>query len=502
MEAILELMEVLNRNNVKSLGLHRQKKQPTILGDFYEKIRTGEINSDEEAAELILNCDPSAMRYRKLKNRFKNHLIDAVYLVDVKQQGYSELDQAYINCWREWVGAKILFNRGAAKVGVEVAQKVLKQAEEFQFSEMLVNITRILRLYYSTRSPDLHRYEHFDGLYKAYVAQWQAENLAEELYVGLANAYHFYRGESLNQSNEARCAFETLRPLMAKHRSYHFLRHAYLIHIAALKAEGQHEAAVEQCREAIRELSQFTYISPLSLNTFYYQQLVGHIHLREYPQGREVAEYMLAHEASGSFNWFKNRELCLLLAFHTKNYLEAWTIFQETVQLPAFRLISGLSAEHWKLYEAYLHYLVFVGRLTVEGKPEGRSFRMSKFLNTVPNFTKDKSGMNVPVLILQVLYLMAQGSYGKAANRMESMDRYQRRHLRNNASIRLNIFLSMVLATRQAHFHVLASQRHTKVLCEKLLAHPLQISGQGHELEIIPYEDQWEMVLETLKRKT
>jgi hypothetical protein len=82
------------------------------------------------------------------------------------------------------------------------------------------------------------------------------------------------------------------------------------------------------------------------------------------------------------------------------------------------------------------------------------------------------------------------------------MDRYQRRHLRNNASIRLNIFLSMVLATRQAHFHVLASQRHTRVLCEKLLAHPLQISGQGHELEIIPYEDQWEMVLETLKRKT
>jgi hypothetical protein len=500
MEAIMELMEVLNRCNVRGLGIHKQKNQPTILGDFYEKIRKGEINTDEEAAEQILNCTPSASRYRKLKNRFKNHLIDAVYTVDVKQQHYSDLDQAYITCWREWVGAKILFNRGAARVGVEVAQKVLKQAEEYQFSELLVNITRILRLYYSTRNPDQQRYEYFDTLYKEYVALWQAENLAEELYVGLANTYHFYRGERFDQSKGARYAFETLRPLMAKHRSYHFLRHAYLIHIAALKAEGQHHLAVEQCQEAIRELSQFTYVSALSLNTFYYQQLVGHIHLRQYPEGRAVAEYMLNLEASGSYNWFKNRELCLLLAFHTQNYLEAWIIFQESVQVPAFRHLSGLNAEHWSLYEAYLHYLIFVGRLPSEDRPNGRSFRMHKFLNTVPNFSKDKSGMNVPVLILQVLYMLAQGSYGKAASRMEAMERYQRRYLRNNASVRLNIFLSMVLTTRQAYFHVVASQRHTKILCEKLQAHPLQISGQGHELEIVPYEDLWEMVLETLKR--
>ena len=67
--------------------------------------------------------------------------------------------------------------------------------------------------------------------------------------------------------------------------------------------------------------------------------------------------------------------------------------------------------EIWTIYEAYIHYLVNIGKNKTSAN-DGRftKFRLYCFLNDTPIFSKDKRGMNVAILSIQILFLIQEKS--------------------------------------------------------------------------------------------
>ena len=59
----------------------------------------------------------------------------------------------------------------------------------------------------------------------------------------------------------------------------------------------------------------------------------------------------------------------------------------------------------------------------------------------------------------------------------------------------------MLLKIPSAGFHHLRVENHTKELKKKLLSTPMMISAQSYEVEVIPYEDLWEIVMEILEKR-
>jgi hypothetical protein len=59
----------------------------------------------------------------------------------------------------------------------------------------------------------------------------------------------------------------------------------------------------------------------------------------------------------------------------------------------------------------------------------------------------------------------------------------------------------MLLQVPQANFHREASSRKAERYFKQLRTVPLDVATQAHEIEIIPYEMLWEMVLESLQMK-
>ena len=109
--------------------------------------------------------------------------------------------------------------------------------------------------------------------------------------------------------------------------------------------------------------------------------------------------------------------------------------------------------------------------------------------------------MNIPILIIQILFLLAQKRYDTVINRMEAIDRYCSRYLKQDKNYRCNLFIRLLLQIPKAHFHPKTVLSRADRYLTLLRQHPLQLSPQGHDIEIVPFEDLWEMVLEGLGKK-
>ena len=59
----------------------------------------------------------------------------------------------------------------------------------------------------------------------------------------------------------------------------------------------------------------------------------------------------------------------------------------------------------------------------------------------------------------------------------------------------------MLLQIPISNFHKAGAQRRAESWWKTLKSTPLHVAKQAHEIEIIPYEDLWEFLLDSLDRK-
>lgn len=262
--------------------------------------------------------------------------------------------------------------------------------------------------------------------------------------------------------------------------------------------KGDYHATAEICRSAIAFFESKPYHCNAPFQAFYYQWAVCCIQLSRHEEGRSILQKYQSLYPEGSFNWYKLLELQFILDMHTRHYVAAAQTFQIAVQQKSFTKQPDFLQESWKLYEAYLHYLGHIGK--IDSTTLGSSFKWSKFLNEIPQFERDKRGRNVPVLILQTLFLLAGDKYPSAVDRTDALKKYVGRYLRNDEMLRSNCMLNMLIQIPERGFHRVAVERHTQKYAQKLAENPLEIANQAHEIEVIPYEDLWQMALQSLNR--
>ncbi len=267
-------------------------------------------------------------------------------------------------------------------------------------------------------------------------------------------------------------------------------------------SRNDYAATAEVCEDAIRFFEQKQFESKLPLQAFYYQLVVCYTQMRAFDKGQQIISRYQSIFDEGSFNWFKLQELYLLLSMHTQHYTDAWRCHQSVVQHARFESQPPQIREMWKIYGAYVHYLRQAGKVEgVEDLPEAGKFRMGKFLNEIPTFSQDKRGMNIPILIVQILFLISEREYALAIDRIEAIEKYCSRYLKQNDTFRSNCFIKMLLQMPAASFHQEAVFRKAQKHLEQLQSMPLEIANQTHEIEIIPYEDLWTMAMENLQNQ-
>jgi hypothetical protein len=206
-------------------------------------------------------------------------------------------------------------------------------------------------------------------------------------------------------------------------------------------------------------------------------------------------------EEEGKINWYITCEYYLILFFHSQQYPKAFKIFLEAFHHSGFKNLPPAYQERWKLYQAFIHYFIAAGIIKpgLKDEKELGKFKLTRFLNDVPEFSKDKRGANISILILQILFLVQMKRYDEVTERLKALQSYSHRYLRKDDTYRSNCFIHMLLQLPNSYFNKKAAVRKAKKYVDKLAEMPLPKAKQSGEIEPVPYEHLWEFVLASLK---
>ncbi|MEO5907528.1 MAG: hypothetical protein ABIQ11_12430, partial [Saprospiraceae bacterium] len=233
----------------------------------------------------------------------------------------------------------------------------------------------------------------------------------------------------------------------------------------------------------------------LSINI---RKLFAMIQLGRNDAAIECGQTILKISSIESFGWFLGGYYTLKAYLYNKNYRESAFLISKIYENPKFKRLSSTLNEAFNATLGCIHLLKSVYHpADTQFKTSLPEFKLYKFLNTIPTFSKDKRGLNVTILLMHIGFLLLRKDYNGIIDRVDSLKHYAYRHLRRDDTFRSNCMIKMVIQMTKADFHPIRTARYTEDLLAKLKEVNLAGSGKNIETEIIPYEVLWDIMMKT-----
>ncbi len=500
MKVLQELVSIVTRHRIKKIEVISNINNKTKLNKLYSAIESHKINSDEQAFKLLFNEGESIENYYKLKYRFKSRLLNTILVINPTKKTMSSIERAYFQCNRIWTISNILNSFGAVKTSTDLIAKGIREAEKYDFVDYCMLFYNSMAMYAALNIQDRKAFEKYTSKYHFYKEIFDNENEVIQIYCRLMSSYQNLRSlekntglleESLEKLKTHEISTETIKYIRFYYRSY------CLIYLA----KQHYEQVIDVCNKAIEKIEQKKF--QLTNTKYGYEILLMQcfIQLKEYEKGEIIFKKYENLFPKNSLNWFSLRYYYFILAIHSGNYSQCISIMEDISSNRETSRAASVLAENFQVFEAYVHFLIKIGKIEVEEikqKQHNRPFRLGRFLNEVPHFSKDKRGLNISILILQVLFLLHDHKYSQIIDRTDALNQYCYRYLRKDETFRSNCFIKMLIKMVEADFNRIRTERYVDPIWKKLQAVPIHVAEQGIEVEIIPYEDLWPMVLEML----
>lgn len=506
MKTLIEISKIVTKKRISKIEIFDKSllnKKESKFNEFYEGLIQEKFKTDEEAAKVLYDATPLDDKYRQLKSRFSKRLLNTLFFLDANDPSFSDYHSAYYTCNKNWSLIRILLGSGARNSAVKIASKTITVAQQYRFSDIILNCARIL-MSNASLVGDEKEYDEYAAMTKKSMRDLEYEISAEEMYQRLTIYFATSAGVNHELGAKADIYLKDVRELCEKSDSYvlHFTMHQ--INILSYQLKGDYKNTLEACEAAEAYLNaNKPFNQKVRHATLALIKISCYLQLRDYENGKKNAEKCLDLFQEGSNNWFVFLEYYFLLAMHTENYINAAGIFLKVVNHIRFPFTNEDRQEKWKIFEAYLNYIFETENLNKDLLTDAnrRKFRLLKFLNEVPHFTKDKKGYNVAILVIQVLYMLEKGDYGGIINRSEAISVYCSRYLRKDDAYRSSCFLKMLLTMEKEDFKYERTKQMALKYQRKLVEGDPEGNDHVNEWEIIPYETLWDKVLNRLKNK-
>lgn len=500
MEELIQLIKIVSPNKVKALEvIHSGMSSESKIQRLYRHIAEDDSIEEEELVSKFYKGKNKRSYFNRLKRELRSRLINTLFLIDANSDGYSEVASAYYNCYKNAAAVKVLLAKGARQVAMRLAEETLKNAELFEFTDILLSLSKDLRFHYATILGNSNMFIDYNNRVDHYSQVYLAELKAEEYYSALALTFSISGAAKAEFSKQAELYAREMEETITKYHSYRLNLYAFTVIALRYEMANDYENNIATCRRAIAYFEKKQHLaSRQALFNFFFRMIPSFILLGRLEEGEEAIQHCLKWIDKGLFNWFRIKEFLFTIYLHSERYQEAYEVYKEVVGQKNFSKQYSAIQEVWYINEAYMYYFMSIGIIKAGEKDYIKRFRPSKFLNEVPTYAKDKRGINIAILILQVLVLLQQQQYDKIIDRVESLRTYMHRYLRRDETFRSNCFIKMLTQLPTANFHKVAVIRKTKKYWEKLQSVDI-INNQSAELEAIPYETLWRFVLESLE---
>ena len=504
MRDLQELVSVVNRYKTRKIeiigNVAKSGKTENIYQEFYKLLCAGKFSSDEEAANYFGYKNPSDKGFRRLKSGLQKRIVNSAMFIDQDSQFDSERHKIYFRCSKIWVAARAISSKTAFNVAYNLAESIVKDLVKIEAIDLLYLVLDYIKLKSAFIKGDQKKFEYYNELSNQCLKQLQEEHIAKTNYSKMM--IKLVKSKKYDQElvDEIRGYFEELKQIKNPKSTCMFLANYYIIGIASEMTAQNHVKAIEICDEAIKEYGKNEFHVKSTLAAFYHQKAACLISVDKLEDAEKEIQECTNLLTAGSFNWYKDRELSICLFFHQKKFQQGFEVFLEARYHPNFNSLNAINIEQWKLTEAWMHFFIKHELIQLNKDQEEilKKFRINKFLNDVPLYSKDKSGMNIHLIILQILFALQDKKYGLITDRIDALKKYQSRYLKKDDNYRSNIIIRMLISMGEASFHKSATIRKTNKLWEQLQNVPSNLVDTNIHVEKVPYEMIWNAVLEYL----
>jgi hypothetical protein len=491
MEELKELVKIVTnraQKNISLLDFH--EKQLSKEMELFHGIRQGSFLTDEQAAASLYKTKPDQAGYKMLKSRLRKKLLNHLFFIDFSGSRFKISHKYEQECLNLLHQARMLINLGEYKTSERLLNKLLKLSTEAEFTHITVSCLELLLSIYAQIGKHYQFYKNKEVLLH-YRTIANHEQEAED-YVNTARL-------ELNLSIQSRKEYlpkltpilERLRKLWKQSHSFNTFEFYYRLNIFYQELIGGYQEIIDITRES-EQLFIHKKINSLRFDHRFNKYISVYAYLRNknFENGLQLAgEYIHAFDSSSN-NWFAFMENYFLLAVHARSYEFALQLFLKATQNPSFSKLTRMAKERWNLYRGYLYFVYPSEALFSE-------FRYQSFIALVPEYSKDKQGFNVTILILQFLYFLKRKDIDALLHRIEAMRKYAGTHLKDNFSDRTKSLFKLLMLVVKEDFYPSQCRKKGRYLYEKLQT--INPPGDAYaEIEIIPFEHIWEMILDIL----
>ena len=496
MQALKQIVFLLDGNKLAKIDIIDTGKSKSRHTQFYHLIKNGTIQTDEDAVlHFYKTKNVQDSRYRYFKNTFRNKLINTIFFVNTHDEKVGNYQNTYTDAQRTWALINILFTRSAFVAAIDLSEQLLKICLHYEFTELVVQLTDKLKHIHGTLKGDKEKFAYFRELHFKHLAHLNTELLVKDYYQTVKIEYTKTIGFKREMQAVADKAIEELAPHVSKCDTFTFMSIWYLLRVTSYQTIYDHKNILAVCEEGINFFNQKKFETSKVTAILMNQQLISQIQLRQYEAGKKTALAVEALQIEGTHNWYKSLEQQMMLAFHTRTYGQAYTIYQIATKHKGFAYLEGRNKEIWPLFSAYLYFLIKMKR--IEGialeKSGLKDFKIQKFSNALNEISADKNGLNIPYLIINYLIQLLNKNEDKLIDGVEAMQKYIMRHVKKtDAAYRTNLFLKLLTRTTELDYSKNAIKPFADKLINEMAESPPNIMEQGDRIEIMSFEYMWD----------
>ncbi len=492
MDLINELAFILSKNKPAEFNAVLPKNSKTRK--LFDLVTTNQVQSDDEASEIIYNSTKADKKYLMLKRNLVQKLSDLVYM-----QNYEEIDKDnYMNIQfqveKELLIAEKLLLKNVYHNPTKIIAKVEQTAEQYFFIDIQVAAARKFRSVYALKGVPKKTMEYHEKV-KQLVKYQHYYNASRGMWEKLYSKTKFSVAKLKEIITECKESLEKIEEWLKIYNSPFIKLYYYQIKNLLYYQQNNQKNILTNLKKLDLHIKQFPFINTKALQldlSYYYARYYRDT--KQLDLADKSIEKCLKLSDYRAFNKFLIQEINFDIQIKKESYTEAVKILLEVNSAPQFQFLDNYDKSSWAVQEAYLYFIFKsleikeqIKNLPIFSKPKS----LHTFLERSKKSAKDKYGYNILLLIIRVI-LYKIHNLREIENEGNNMLVYYHRYLKKLNKSRTAVFFYHLAKTIEQGCNKDQIIDHNKKLIKKLAE--LNISGFD-TTEIIPYEKFFEFWL-------
>lgn len=436
MELLNELVYIIIQ--LKPINPDQSLPKGSKLQELFNLIAGHVISNDAEAAEHIYGCHPEDKKYLMLKRNLSHKLFEEILMLGNSSEKESSMDMFNLLDRKKLLVAERLLAENFYHNSEKISQKVLKNAQKYDDTELSIRAMTILRKTYTLmgypkqtafyQEQILNTYEYLNAKTQLKGALDIFESklkFSTSLDKELLNELKFYHFEAYNLKSKYKNIQIKLCYLKLKCLRYFVARDA------------------GKLKKALSKLGEFLELHPFLLSEhirIFYLKL--RLHQAMMTNDQEQATMYLGNLMDiTSFEAFSKYEVAHIyfnFCLSNQSWHECGIIYDLVVNSRKYQMLNEVDKALWYLNLCFLRMDIMMSDEMIELEIFDKfSFTVKELHEKTAALQKDKSGHLQKVYLLKLLLILNTDDHTWLCNEATSFRMYLQRYMVNSCEQRM-----------------------------------------------------------------